>query len=884
MNKKIIGSILTALIIAGSTSFMAFASMDNGTIVIGNKAFDLAYANDSDNFDEIVNTIIAGGEVYAKNFNGDWIENFTGAKVSASQIPAVTYKSDKGEIKFDAGDISVPVVKETSYPKTFTSITNEITNVSNVVYLIAVDQYGQAYDITTDSSYKVTATINGMPLSDTETILTTENNMAKIKLNKTLVENDAVVIMLEKFDKDATSTSANLVSTISTNFTVGKDVTITPKSIISVTASVDNVYVGGGAVTLTSDVRDQYNNPADLSVNKVRWIVESGKDLLDTTSELNSGLTTLDENGNTATFKAIKPGIVTISAYNMINGAKATYTVNVGVTKETTIDPIILPKLKVNTKSVANLVIRNTHNEVIDVAGNNITALVYKDGKLSNNVTIEKLDKDGQVATTGAVKSLRFNAKYAGNYVVRVSVKDVVATCDIAVTAEVTTLQSIELGNNIVDNSIIANATTPVYRALSAVDNNGDEINPDISSWTIGVKNVAGTSFNSFASIVYYKHNEKGIIIDANLSDAEGIAVKFDPSSTSVNSISSDTTLIVTVGNKAIDATDVIKDTLNVTVRARSAVKSITLEDTNISIIPRASVKKGIVILDQYGKVITDPSMVKVIYGVKTTAEVSYDIVAKKMYITYTGEAAGTDFIVVESKADTIIMATAKISISDNVNINSIAFDANNYKVYNSVDDTQDQTVVLTYKVNGGLIDVPADAISVIADPKLVEVTTNGLTINVKAKAGVNDATTGIGDSDAVITIKIITANGNTSSINLTLSDDVSAVDKSTVVIKENVDENKDALGTQLVIGKDDNGDVVNNETTGQIILLGTDQYGNKELDVTADTTWTSTDAAIVTVGAKTGLVTAVSSGKTTVIGFYKGKLYSIEVEVPEVN
>ena len=44
----------------------------------------------------------------------------------------------------------------------------------------------------------------------------------------------------------------------------------------------------------------------------------------------------------------------------------------------TTIDAITLPKLKVNTKTVANLVIRNVHNEVIDVAGNNVTASVYK--------------------------------------------------------------------------------------------------------------------------------------------------------------------------------------------------------------------------------------------------------------------------------------------------------------------------------------------------------------------------------------------------------------------------------------------------------------------------------------------------------------------------
>ena len=231
--------------------------------------------------------------------------------------------------------------------------------------------------------------------------------------------------------------------------------------------------------------------------------------------------------------------------------------------------------------------------------------------------------------------------------------------------------------------------------------------------------------------------------------------MKFDPSATSVNSLQADTTLTVTVGNKAISSTDVIKSSIDVTVGARSAVKSITLADANISIIPGASVKKEIDILDQYGKVITDPSMVTVLYGSKTTATVFYDDTAKKMYITYLGEATGTDSISVSSVADPNITATANISIGDNSNIDSIAFDVYNYKVYNNAtNDDLDQTVALTYKVNGGDIDVPANALNIISDSKLVTVTTDGSVIYVKAKAGVNGATTGIG-SDTIITISI---------------------------------------------------------------------------------------------------------------------------------
>lgn len=81
--------------IAGTTSFSAFATMPNGTVVIGNKSFDLAYANDIANLTEIMNAIIVGGEVYVKDFSGNWIENNTGNIVDASVIPG----EDVGQVE-----------------------------------------------------------------------------------------------------------------------------------------------------------------------------------------------------------------------------------------------------------------------------------------------------------------------------------------------------------------------------------------------------------------------------------------------------------------------------------------------------------------------------------------------------------------------------------------------------------------------------------------------------------------------------------------------------------------------------------------------------------------------------------------------------------------
>jgi len=104
MNKKITGSILAGFMIAGLISFTAFAAIPKGTVVIGGKAFALAYANDPENIDEITNAIIEGGEVYVKNFSGIWINNKTNISVDASVIPAVVYKSLNEQNDYDAGD------------------------------------------------------------------------------------------------------------------------------------------------------------------------------------------------------------------------------------------------------------------------------------------------------------------------------------------------------------------------------------------------------------------------------------------------------------------------------------------------------------------------------------------------------------------------------------------------------------------------------------------------------------------------------------------------------------------------------------------------------------------------------------------------------------
>ncbi|MCB2289503.1 hypothetical protein LGK97_06950 [Clostridium sp. CS001] len=114
--KKILYAALVITALSTASVWKASAAsvqMPNGTVVIGNKAFDITYANDTKNLAEITAAIVASSEVYVKGFDATWINNSTNAVVASSTIPSVTYKNTTGvEVKYAAGDNSVVATEE----------------------------------------------------------------------------------------------------------------------------------------------------------------------------------------------------------------------------------------------------------------------------------------------------------------------------------------------------------------------------------------------------------------------------------------------------------------------------------------------------------------------------------------------------------------------------------------------------------------------------------------------------------------------------------------------------------------------------------------------------------------------------------------------------
>lgn len=92
--RKFTAAILTLLI---STSLTAFAEIPSSTVVIGDKAYDLKYANKEENLKEIIQVVSKNqSEIYIK-VNGHWFDNSTGNVIKKDLIPSVLYKSHDGK-------------------------------------------------------------------------------------------------------------------------------------------------------------------------------------------------------------------------------------------------------------------------------------------------------------------------------------------------------------------------------------------------------------------------------------------------------------------------------------------------------------------------------------------------------------------------------------------------------------------------------------------------------------------------------------------------------------------------------------------------------------------------------------------------------------------
>ncbi len=105
--KRILSLLLAVVMLVG---LVPFAAMPESTVVIGDKAYDLGYANDPANVSEIQAAVVAAGasNIFVKAPNGNWYNLDNTLMANTDPIPAVEYKAADGTVtRYQAKDGNV---------------------------------------------------------------------------------------------------------------------------------------------------------------------------------------------------------------------------------------------------------------------------------------------------------------------------------------------------------------------------------------------------------------------------------------------------------------------------------------------------------------------------------------------------------------------------------------------------------------------------------------------------------------------------------------------------------------------------------------------------------------------------------------------------------
>ncbi|MBU3213933.1 cell wall-binding repeat-containing protein [Clostridium estertheticum] len=353
MNKKITSTALAALMIAGSTSFSAFAAMADGTVVIGTKAYALTYANDPANATEIAAAVVAGGTVYVKDFNGNWVDNITGAAVNASVIPAVTYTDAKGTTQIGAGDASTvaatseitTAIAASTLKVTFngtvadtSKVKFDVKAVGGTAITTAVTWNTAKTEATLTKSSAFTAgdytvaVTNDTVVLPTQTVTISQQKIAKIQITSTklgvttnaktsLQKGYATYSILDQYGVDITdgalANNVNFQSGVGTVDAKKGLITITPASGLNlmtfnsgVTITANDTNTGVSA-TATLAVTSQLGTLTNITLTGLTNVDNKVLTAGNTTDVFYAGFTATDISGNpTTNYTLMKQGLI----------------------------------------------------------------------------------------------------------------------------------------------------------------------------------------------------------------------------------------------------------------------------------------------------------------------------------------------------------------------------------------------------------------------------------------------------------------------------------------------------------------------------------------------------------------------------------------------
>lgn len=802
------------------------------------------------------------------------------------------YGNKMTDLKWKDSDAADATVR--SHQLTWTTSDASVVAISGTTGSFATgvaDNFDETFVAKKNGTATITAYLPDGSAYKTFDVSVVDGQLADVNVDsaKTTLTNKAA---LDKANIGVNATDSNGTLTTSNNI-VFYNGTDTNKKAIPVKAA---------DVTFTVVAPTTAYNAADVTVEKV---TDASGNL--TGLKVTSNRTKLTE-AETAGNYALGVDYTVKVKSNVDGVAEKTFTVTSKIDAAVaSIDDVTIGSNELTAGSYVNknLVFKNKYGETLNVKASAV-GLTSSDNTNLAATTLTKAQDGSLVAATGdnVVAGVKFSPKAKGSYTVLVisGVASKTITVPVADTAKV---NSVSLGaasvdviandaydaNSDTDDVVVVGGVAYKLVPVALADQYGNNISVCMNDLAVAYSAQSAGLPN--ATVLGFKGLTAKDALDNYTKGVKYIGVAVGNGTYDFTKGNGQETLKVGLASSLTGVDNLSLPSLAVNVKAPRTVKSISV-DSNVSVVANGSVKKVVTLTDQYGNAITDASKVKVdIVNNDTTStarvpaySIAYDSTDKVIYATFTGVDKGAYTATFTSLDDANVKATANVTVGDVTAIDSIAFKdsvSGNYK--NTVSTKDGVTLYYTVKdTNGSEISLaPSNLASVMVDSSMLDVAytpDNGIKLTYKA----SDIETGKTKTTAVT---LLTANGKTATINLTLATDAPVIDTNTLQLvdtvagKESIDENASKDGIQVILGKDADGNA-NLETKKAFSVIGTDQYGITR-DITNNVTFVTADSSIASVAydsilGKEVLTVGSTEGTTTITAFYKGKLIQFEV------
>ncbi|PIE77029.1 MAG: hypothetical protein CSA13_01460 [Clostridiales bacterium] len=196
--KRILSLLLAVVMLVG---LVPFAAMPDSTVVIGDKAYDLGYANDPANEDEIQAAVVAAGagSIFVKSPNGDWYDISGALLPDTTGIPAVEYTAADGSTTMyeaqDGDEIAARQI-DTVVANSATELLVTFTDNSDPVIVNDFNPKPLAPGVATDVTFMIEGfqyTANVTLNTDYQLVITDKQALLNASANGELIANDSTI-------------------------------------------------------------------------------------------------------------------------------------------------------------------------------------------------------------------------------------------------------------------------------------------------------------------------------------------------------------------------------------------------------------------------------------------------------------------------------------------------------------------------------------------------------------------------------------------------------------------------------------------------------------------------------------------------------------------